>query len=130
MDIPRALRKELDALSKEVLGTSGKWKKILDNGTKELVMTTKVETIPADEKTGMPETTKETQVPVLTTNGVKQWYQKYYTLNEIHARLLELRVKRNEMLAMMKKQQEEQVAKKAQEAVEKQVKEVAHGSAL
>lgn len=124
MDITRAEREELNALSKAVFGVSSKWKKILDNGTSELVTMEKVEEVPGEN--GAPATTKTVKVPVLTSYGAKQFQQKYYTLTEVKELLLKAKKQLDDFNAAMKKQREEEESKKK---LEQQAKEAA-GSAV
>lgn len=123
----RAQREELKKLSQEIFGASSKWKKFLDNGTKELVTMKKVETVPGEN--GAPDTQKEVDVPILF-NGVKQYRQKYYTVESLLELFQGLKKKRDEFMAMIKKQNEEAQAKKLAEEQAKKVQDELGGSAL
>lgn len=128
MDIPRALRNELNALSKEVFGASSRWHTLLTRGTSQVVTRKSLETIPG--KDGEEPTTKEVDVPVLTKQGTKQSVIKRYSLEEIHELLLNAKKQRDEIMAQIKQQQAEQAAAKAQEEAIKRVSEEARGSAV
>lgn len=137
MDIPRELRMELNALSKEVFGVSSRWQKLLKKGTMELVTRKTTEVVPAKtaDNNGVteilePETTKEVEVPVLTPYGAKVFVPKNYTLEEIHTLLLGYKKQIDEIKATMKLQEEEKKAKEALETAGKAVREAAQGSAV
>lgn len=119
---------ELKSLSKEVFGSASRYQKILDKGTTELVTTKTTEVVPGVD--GAEDTTREIQVPVLAKNGTKQYKQKYYTPDECLALLRTMKVKRDELLAMIKKQQEEQAAKAAEAEQQRKINEDLAGSAL
>lgn len=127
MDISREDRERLKSLSKEIFGASGRWTKFLNNGTKELVTRKTVEIVPGEN--GAPDTEKEVEVPVLM-NGVKQYRQKYYTVESLLEFLTSLKIKRDEFMAMMKQQQEEAKAKKEAVEAAKKVQDELGGSAL
>lgn len=104
MDIPRADRKELDKLCKEIFGVSSRWQKMV-KGVSELVTKTVEEVVPGDK--GAPDTTKEVQVPLLTVNGSKQYRTKFYTLEEVKNLLLGLKKTRDEYMEKAKQAQEQ-----------------------
>lgn len=116
MFIDREIREELNALSKEVFGVSGRWKKLLEFGTNELVTKTVTETIPGEN--GEPDKTEEVKVAD-TLRGANQYQHKTYTLDEVRELLLNLKKNRDEIRAKMKEMQEkrklaEEVHKAAQ----------------
>ena len=112
MNITRAEREELNALSKEVFGVSSKWQKFF-KGVSELYTKTVKEVVPGDK--GAPDTTKEVTVPVLL-DGAKQYKTKAYSVDECRTLLLQAIAQRDAYLAEMKKQQElAEIAKKVQE---------------
>ncbi len=117
MDLPRTVRKELDAISKEVFGASSKWQKYL-KGVQELVTKTVKETVPGDN--GAPDTERDITVPVLTPEGAKQYRTKVYGVDEIRTMLLNFKAQRDAIIAQMKAAEE---LKKAQQ----QVQELAAG---
>lgn len=127
MDIPRELREELKKLSKEVFGVSSKWQKMLE-GQSVLLTRKTTEVVPAEE--GKEATTKEVEVPVLTSYGAKQFVMKYLTVEEVHTKLLEFKKQLDAMREQIKQQQEEKKAKEAEELALKNLKESAQGSAV
>lgn len=128
MDITYQERKELNALSKEIFGSSSRWKKILDKGLPELVThkVAKTETIDGVE------TTKEVEEALLAPNTtkVRQYTQKYYTLETLTAWMKDLKQKRDEYLAKVKKEEEERKAKEEQDKMLNKTHEEFGGSAL
>ena len=125
MNITRAEREELKALSKEIFGKSSKYQMFLD-GIPEVITKTTIEEVPGEN--GAPATTKEVKVPVLY-NGVKQSRIRYFSVEETKAELLKMKAQLDDIRAQMKKQQEEQEAKKAADELAKKVQEDASGSA-
>lgn len=113
MDIPRTVRKELDALSKEVFGASSRWKRFVE-GVMEPLTKTIVEVVPGEN--GAPDTTKETKV-LDTIRGVKQSVIKRYTLEETKKILLGMKAQKDAYIAKMKEQEE---LKKVQERIQDQ----------
>lgn len=128
MDIPRELRKELDQLSKEVFGVSSRWQKILKEGVQQLLTKTVTETVPGGD--GGPDSTKTVQVPILTDHGAKQIVTKRFTLEEVHAMLLDYKKQVDAFRAAQKAQREEQLKKQQEEQLLKAVQEAANGSAV
>lgn len=124
----REQRETLKALSKEIFGASGRWTKLLRDGTKELITRKTKEKVPGEN--GEPDTEKEVTVPVLTPNGVKQFRQKYYTVESLLELLQGVKVKRDEFMAMVKAQKEADAEAKKAAELQKQVQEDLGGSAL
>lgn len=127
MDISREFRMELNALSKEVFGVSSRWQTILKKGTSQLVTKKVIETVPGKE--GEEPTTKEVDQAVLTPHGAKVFVQKYPTLEELHETMLNYKIQLDAIKAQMKKQEEEKIAKEAEEKAIQTVKEAAQGTA-
>lgn len=128
MDITYQERKELDAISKEIFGSSSRWKKFLDKGMPELVThkVTRTETVNGTE------TTKEVEEPLLVpgTTKVRQYTQKYFTLETLTAWMKDLKQKRDEFIAKMKKEEEERKAKEEEKKRLEAAQEELGGSAL
>lgn len=124
----REQRETLKALCKEIFGASGKWTKLLRDGTKELVTTKKMEKVPGEN--GEPDTEKEVSVPVLTPNGVKQYRQKYYTVESLIELLEGIKIKRAEFMAMIKAQKDAEKKAKEEAALAEKVQEDLGGSAV
>lgn len=128
MDLSKEDREQFKILSQQLFGSSTVWKKILDRGTTELQTRTIIEDVPGEN--GAEPTKKESKVPVLAPNGTKQYYQKYYTVDELKAFMLDIKAKRDVMIANMIKQQEEAKKKKDEEDLLKKIQEDAGGSTL
>ncbi len=110
MYVDRKIREELNALSKEIFGVSSKWQKLVD-GVYQTVTRDVEEAVPAEFETQKNQDGTETQVQVkaATTRTVKvpvpfldkngrdtsnsKGYKaiKRYTLEEIHAQLLDMK---------------------------------------
>lgn len=128
MDITRNLRKELDSLSKEVFGTSSRWQKLVDKGYDELVTEEVTETVPA-EKEGDEPTTRQVRVPVLSESGAKQFVRKFHTVESVREFLGVQKIQLDLIREQIRKLQEDEQAKKLEEARTKQIHEEASGSA-
>lgn len=121
----REEREQLKALSTQVFGASSRYKKLYEY---DHVLTHKVtETVPGEN--GQPDTEVEKEVPLLY-NGSKQSVRRYRTTEEVIQLMLDFKTKREEFLAQMKKQQEEQKSKKEADELAKKVQEDLGGSAL
>ncbi len=127
MNLTKNERKELDALSLEVFGSSSRWQKLVNNGAIMPVMEKKIETVPGTETT--PETTTEVEVPVLRADGAHQSTIIKHTPESVKAMMIELKIRREKILAMIDAQQKEQKAKEEKEALQKKVQEELGGSA-
>lgn len=129
MNISKKERLELDELSKTVFGARGRWRKILDNGHMETLTQDVEQEVPG--KDGEPATTRTIKVPVpATKQGGQILVQKYVTFEELKKIMLERKAQIDEFLATLKKQQEDALAKKAQEDVIRAAQDAAAGSAL
>lgn len=126
--LTRAQREELKALSLEVFGSSSKYSKLLNEGHSELVTEEIDEIVPGEN--GAPDTVKQVKVPVKRADGALQYVIKRYTYESVKELMLELKKKKEEFEAMVKKMNEEQAAKQAQAKLEKEVQEAAGGSTL
>lgn len=126
MNITREVRKELDALSKDVFGSSSRWQKLINKGYKELLTEEKEETVPGEKD----ESTKRiVNVPILTTFGAHRHVVKYHTVESVKEFLLEQKKQLDSIREQIKKQQEELKLKKEQELHAKNLNEVNSGSA-
>lgn len=124
----RQTREELNALSKEVFGSSSRWQKLLTDGYSELVTEEVPETIPSEVEGEEPKTTMVRR-PVLNAAGQKQSVTKRHTEDSIREYMLDLKKRREEIMAMIKKQQDEQAAAKARTELINKVNQEAFGSA-
>lgn len=111
-------RQELNKLSKEIFGSSSKWQKFVNNGEAVPVM----ETVKVLD--GKTEEVREEQRQLVYhgPNGgeLAKFEIKRYTAETIVERMLLMRSQREQVRAMIKKLQEEEAAKKAQEAAQKE----------
>lgn len=126
MYVDKETREELTALSKEVFGSTTKWKKILDEGTIELV--TRKTTQKVKNAAGIEED-QEITVPVLM-NGVRQFTSKYFTLETLKEFMLDLKVKRDEFVKMIEEQQKAQKEAAEKAKLAESINSDAGGSAL
>ena len=108
----RKEREELNALSKEVFGSSSRWQKLVEKGYAELVTEDKEEAVPPAKEGDAP-TTRTIKVPVLTSFGAKQSTTKYHTAESVMALMLDYKQKIDEIRAKIKEHQE--AAQKAKE---------------
>jgi len=123
--LSREMREEMKALSKEIFGSSSKYQKLYEQT--EIVTMKKKEIIPGEN--GAEDTEREVTVPVLV-NGSKQSRVVRRNNAEVLELLKTFKARRDEFMAQMQKQQEEQKAKR--EAADKAAKlqEDLGGSAL
>lgn len=105
MYLSKEEKEEFKAYSQEFLGSSGRWQKMLNEGIRELRTRKVMEVVPGEN--GGPETTKAVEIPVLTANGAKEYYQRYFTVETLREFFLEIKRKRDEFIANYKKQQED-----------------------
>lgn len=124
MDIPRELREELNALSKDVFGVQSKWQKMLKNGTLQVVTVKVTEKVPGVD--GKEDTTREVDVPVKP----KQTVLKRYSIEEIHSTLLDYKKQIDAIRETVNRQKEEQKRKQEEEKAIQVIKEAAQGSAV
>ena len=127
--MPRVERVEkvnkLKELSKEIFGASSRWRKILDDG-----VTTAVTRQVVKEKAPGEEGTEDTYTTVhVEENGIKQYYVKRYTLDSLLEYLLDVKSKRDAIMAQLKALQDEQKAKAMAEKAKNEALDEAKGSA-
>jgi hypothetical protein len=84
----RKTREELNRLSKEVFGTSSRWKKIVDKGT--------VEPLERDRKVIVPKANGQLVEKVFTD---KKGVTKYMTVEEVLKLMLEIQDSRKKQIA-------------------------------
>jgi len=126
MNLTRDQRTKLKELSLEVFGVSSYWQKLVD-GQVVLVTEKKSEIVPGVD--GAPDTTKEIDVPVLRDDGATQSVTKRHTPESALVLLLEMKTRRDQIMATINAQQEENKAKAAQEELQKKIQEDLGGSA-
>jgi hypothetical protein len=120
-------REELSSLSKEVFGTRSQWQKILDKGHSELVTRKIIETVKGEDGQDKQE---EKTMADLNSAGKRHFYTKYHTVESLKEWMLSLKTQRDEIIAMMNKQNEERKAKAEEEERAKKFQEDNGGSAL
>src|ERR1700687_3304692 len=128
MQMTREERKKLDALSKEVFGTTSQWKKLIEVCHKELVTEEVEETVPA-EKEGEEAVKRKVKVPILTQTGVQQFTWKHYTVDSVLELMNERKKQIEDLRAQLKKHQEEAAAKQQADELAKKVHTEISGNA-
>jgi len=126
-------RQELNALSKEVFGSSSKWQKLVTKGYSELITEEVEEYVPGEtDKDGVvgEGSTRKVQIPVKLPNGAHQSVWKYHTPESVKTHMVERKRQLEELRALVEKMKAEEKAKKDQEELTKQVQAEASGSAL
>jgi DNA replication protein DnaC len=124
MNVDKKTRLELNALSKEVFGTSSRWTKLIDQGYDEILTEEVVESTPSEVEGEAPTETK-TQVPVaLATNSYK-FTRKRLTLENIKEYMLEQKKRTEEIMAQIQKLHAEEFARRQKAEEEKKAKEQA-----
>ncbi len=118
---PREVINELNALSKEIFGSTSKWKKMIEKGVPELVEeNTKKLTM-----NGTKEEYETVKTPVLYNgpSGNAEFHQhvlKRYTVDEVREFMLMVRDRREQMkLAMAQIEAQQKAQKAAKEAAER-----------
>jgi hypothetical protein len=107
MDLTREQREELNALSKELMGTPSRWQKLLERGYYETVTEEKDEEVPGEN--GAPSTTRKVQVPKLE-HGMVVRTIKHHTYESLLSMLTAMKKSRDEMYAAFEKAKAEQEA--------------------
>jgi len=119
---------ELNALSKEIFGSTSKWKKMVEKGVPELKEeSTKKLTV----KDGKQET-ETVKTPVFHTGKdgnceMHQYYLHRYTIPEVREFMLTAKERKEQVRAMIKKIEEQQ---RDQAAAKQTVQEQATGSSV
>lgn len=121
-------RQKLNALSKEVFGSSSRWQKLVNTGHLELLTQEVNETVPSDVEGGEP-TVQKVNKPILTKTGAQQKVNKRYTVESVVELMLDIKKKREEYLEKMKSLQAEAKAAQAKAELIKQIHADAAGSA-
>lgn len=117
---------ELNALSKEVFGSTSKWRKMMEKGVAELVEEDTKKLVIKDGKE-VTETVKTPKLYVGKSGGeLHQHILKRYTVEEVREFMLMVKDRREQMKQAMKLAEEHRKA----EAAAKQVAERASGSSI
>lgn len=127
MNISKTLRNELDALSKELFGTSSRWQKLVDKGYDEVVTEEVEETVPA-EKEGDEPTKRKVQMPVLV-GGSRQFVRKHHTVESVREFMEVQKIQLDLLKAQIKQAQEDAKKKQDEEKAAKGLHQELSGSA-
>jgi hypothetical protein len=119
MMYPREVTDRLNKLSKEVFGASSRWKKLVEKGYVKQVTEELDDIVPGEN--GEPDTVKKVQVASRRADGAYLSTLERHTLASVEEYMLDLKKKRDEFLAMIEKQRQEQEAKRRQAELEQQV---------
>lgn len=122
-------RQELKKLSLEVFGSSSRWQKIMNNGTPRVVTETVAEVVPGTNP-GDPDTVRQVEVPVKYDGKGGVYEVQRHTETSVRELMLGMKKKQEELREQIFKAQMEQMAKRAQEELEKKVQNDSAGSAL
>jgi hypothetical protein len=127
MMYPREVTDRLNKLSKEVFGASSRWKKLVEKGYVKQVTEELDDIVPGEN--GEPDTVKKVQVASRRADGAYLNTLERHTLASVEEYMLDLKKKRDEFLAMIEKQRQEQEAKRRQAELEQQVHREVSGAA-
>jgi hypothetical protein len=119
MMYPREVTDRLNKLSKEVFGASSRWKKLVEKGYVKQVTEELDDIVPGEN--GEPDMVKKVQVASRRADGAYLNTLERHTLASVEEYMLDLKKKRDEFLAMIEKQRQEQEAKRRQAELEQQV---------
>jgi hypothetical protein len=108
---------ELNALSKEIFGSSSKWRKMVDKGVPHLIE----EDIKKMSLEDGKEVTEMVKTPILYTGPsgeaeFHQYYLKRYSIPEVKEFLLTAKDRQDQVRAMIKRIEEQQRAQAAAKA--------------
>lgn len=124
----RKVINELNALSKEVFGSSSRWKKIVERGVPELMTEEITEYVP--DENGGEGTTRQVTRPIKRHDGANQSIVKRHTVESVRELMLKRRVEIAEVMAKIQQAQKEEEEKKAAQELAKKVQEQAGGAAV
>lgn len=119
-------REEMNALSKEVFGSTSRWQKLINKGRNEVVTREVEEVVPGVD--GAPDTTQKVRVPEKRGDIVVSALKRH-TTESIKEFMLQVKVQFDAMKAQMERLQKEQEKAKALEALTEQAKQQLSGSA-
>lgn len=106
----RKVNEEMNTLSKEVFGTTSKWKKMIDKGVVHSVM----EEATRLNHDGTSEKTKVPKKHVGPNKGELNLFELYhYTLESVREFMLDVKAKRQQLADAIKRINEEEKAAKA-----------------
>src|SRR5581483_7928079 len=128
MQVAREVKEELNALSKEVFGSTSCWQKLISNGHSELITEEVTEFVPGPTDDD-PGSERKVNVPVKTPRGTYRSTIKRYTVESVCEYMLERKKQLDEIKARIKQHQEEQRAKQEHEKQKQLLHEELAGSA-
>lgn len=123
----RAEREEMKVLSKEIFGNVSKWKSILEKGYMEKVTKTVIEQVPQEDGTTKP---VEKKMAVLNEHGAEYSVQKYYSVEKLKEKMLDMKAQIAENRAKLEKLQADAAKEKAAKDTALKIQESAGGSAI
>lgn len=126
MNLTRDQRNELNALSKEVFGVSSRWKKLVDKGEVEPITEERTSMVQVGDE---PETAQTIKVPLKRKDGALRLTATKHTVESVKELMLSYKAKREEQIALFRKNMEEQAAKKSQEEAQAKVNTIVGSSA-
>lgn len=128
MNLDYKTKQELNALSKEVFGSSSRWQKLVNSGFADLVTEEVEEVVPADEN-GEKGGVELVQKPVLNASGLTQSVTTRHTVESVRELMLRLKASRDAYFARLKALQEARKAEEEQAALAKKLNDQVGGSA-
>ena len=112
-------REAMSVLSKQVFGSRNSWRKILEKGMLDVQTRTITETVPGED--GAPDTTRQVQVAISSSNGKPIKISRYFSETELLGYMTERKDSFDAMMAQFQAQQDALVAKeKADKAAQAQ----------
>jgi hypothetical protein len=112
--LSREVINELNALSKETMGSSSKWRKMIELGVPELVQEDTVKLTMVDGK----EVKETVKTPVLYKDSIHAHTLKRYTVESVREFMLTVKDRQEQVRALIKRIEEQ---KKAAEATKQAV---------
>ena len=102
-------REAMSVLSKQVFGSRNSWRKILEKGMMDVQTRTITETVPGED--GAPDTTRQVQVAISSSNGKPIKISRYFSETELLSYMTERKDSFDAMMAQFQAQQDALVAK-------------------
>lgn len=122
MNIDRKTKEELNQLSKEVFGSTSKWKKMCELGVAEPIMEDTIKLTMVDGK----EVKENVKTPVLYKDSIPTSTLRRYTIPEVREFMLTAKDRQEQVRAAIKRIEEQQKA----QAAAKATAEAASGTAV
>lgn len=130
----REIIEEMNILSKEVLGSKNRWRKLVEEGVPVQVTEDTTRYIPGPEGKEEESKTEVVKTPVLhyglnDASGINKFYTKRYTVEEAKEYLLKIKTQYNHLKKQFDAMQNEQKAKQKAENIAKSKVAANSGSA-